>query len=1132
MNKKLTSVVIGVMTIAGLVGPTAFAQSNADLQAQIAALLSQIQTLQGQLGAGSTAPSSYSFSRDLTVGSSGADVKALQQFLNAHGAMVSGSGAGSPGNESTYFGALTKAALAQYQASNNIAPALGYFGPKTRAFLAASAGGTPPVTGGGTGGGVISPASGLAVSMAADNPVAGSIISGAGRMQVLSVNLSAGNNSAVTVNTLKFTKTGVVSDSSISGAYLVQSGKVIAQYTSLGSGVITFSNIGLAIAAGQTAEVTLAVDLSSAASAGNTVGFRINAAADVSATDVANAAITAAGNFPVNGNMMTVSTVTNPSLATLSMTSTTVGGTVFAGTQNVLVSQWTAAAANSAVWLKSLKFRVTGSATKSDIQNVKLYVNGAQVGSTLSSLPASGDAYFDLTANPAKLTTGNSTVQVYADIMGSPSYTFQFQLLNSFDVYAVDSQYNTSLSPTISGSAGTLITINQGQLTVSLSSDSPTGNLAKGQSSVTFAKFKIYAAGEAVKVKWLGFKLAFSADTSLGWDSQIKNVALIDDAGGQVGNTITSMLTAQTCTDSTQTFATGTAGAINCFGSSASPINYIIPANTTRVLSLKGDVQTTANFVSVTASLVGNVVNLQGLTSSQTANSGSVTGSARSLASSALTTAANSAVGTQTFTKNTAAAKIGSYALTASSAEGVTISNLTIQTGEVADVNYQNLIVKVGSTQFGTTYSTLSATTSYTFSGTAFTVPAGQTSIVDVYADVLTNAASRAGAATTLTGCTGNGVSSNSSVSCSSATGQVVNIGGAPTLAIGLDGGSAAAGQLVMGSLFNPLVSFRLTETSNVEDVKITDMVIFQKTAQATTTSFGNLTLYDGSLAVGTAGSGVQSANKVGSSTGLGYNYVFHFATPVIVTKSSSKTLVLKGDVSSYASGGATDVSTSTFSIATSTEYATTSTLVTALGASSNTAATNVLSAPNGNTQTVLRSVLTVTAASAASPRPGKSTVDDVGTITFTASSAGSISLNQVVLTYSGSMPSSTGGATSFNSLAANLKLYDPSTGAQVAGSSATTVATTSATFVYTIGTTNTGYILSAGASKTFTVRADSLTDATAGSTGISQTFGLTLASSTAVSYVDAIDGTGTTVNLPATAVPMVIVNVSYPSGT
>ena len=65
----------------------------------------------------------------------GDDVKALQVYLNTHGFMIASSGPGSSGNETTKFGAATKAALSKFQKAKGITPAAGYFGPKTRASL-------------------------------------------------------------------------------------------------------------------------------------------------------------------------------------------------------------------------------------------------------------------------------------------------------------------------------------------------------------------------------------------------------------------------------------------------------------------------------------------------------------------------------------------------------------------------------------------------------------------------------------------------------------------------------------------------------------------------------------------------------------------------------------------------------------------------------------------------------------------------------------------------------------------------------------------------------------------------------------------------------------------------------------
>ena len=71
---------------------------------------------------------------DLTVGSIGNGVTWLQNFLvtkNLGTAATALSNVGSTG----YFGPLTQAALAEYQASVGIRPAVGYYGPITRSYI-------------------------------------------------------------------------------------------------------------------------------------------------------------------------------------------------------------------------------------------------------------------------------------------------------------------------------------------------------------------------------------------------------------------------------------------------------------------------------------------------------------------------------------------------------------------------------------------------------------------------------------------------------------------------------------------------------------------------------------------------------------------------------------------------------------------------------------------------------------------------------------------------------------------------------------------------------------------------------------------------------------------------------------
>ncbi len=73
--------------------------------------------------------------RTLSLTMTGEDVRTLQKILNANGYAITASGAGSSGNETTYFGAATQAAVIRFQRDKGIAPAAGLVGPVTRAAL-------------------------------------------------------------------------------------------------------------------------------------------------------------------------------------------------------------------------------------------------------------------------------------------------------------------------------------------------------------------------------------------------------------------------------------------------------------------------------------------------------------------------------------------------------------------------------------------------------------------------------------------------------------------------------------------------------------------------------------------------------------------------------------------------------------------------------------------------------------------------------------------------------------------------------------------------------------------------------------------------------------------------------------
>src|SRR3989344_7690150 len=146
---KATSAFVGIATALFMLGGVAVipasAQTVADLQAQVNALMATITALNVQisaLGGGTTGGGTgYTFTRNLKMGDSGEDVRQLQIGLNANAATrVAASGVGSPGSESTYFGALTKAAVVKFQnlyAADVLTPlgltsGTGFFGAASR----------------------------------------------------------------------------------------------------------------------------------------------------------------------------------------------------------------------------------------------------------------------------------------------------------------------------------------------------------------------------------------------------------------------------------------------------------------------------------------------------------------------------------------------------------------------------------------------------------------------------------------------------------------------------------------------------------------------------------------------------------------------------------------------------------------------------------------------------------------------------------------------------------------------------------------------------------------------------------------------------------------------------------------
>lgn len=996
--------------------PKAGAVTIEELMAQINALQAQLLQLQGAPAAGAC-----TFTRSLYVGvSSGEDVRCLQKYLNSTGYTVSSSGAGSMGNETTFFGSLTRSAVSRWQAANNVSPTAGYFGTISRAKYTALAGGPVPTPGPGPA--PAPTAGGLNVALAANTPVTRSIVVGAASMSFGKWNFTAGSGD-VTVTTLKFKRSGISADAELGSAYLYdEDGNYLAQYSGLGSGVLTFTNSSglFTVKTGTTKNVELRLDVSTSASNNHTMAWSLE-----SASDVTSNATSISGSFPSMSNAMAFVSVTDPAIATLTATTVTTGSSVNAGTTGYLAGSFTLQSANSAVLLDRIVLIQNGSLiSATDVGNIKLVTTGGQqLGAVLPSLKSDGTGTFVM--SPAYEIPSGQTIQVnvYADILAGVNRTLKFNVLNLRDIQARDKTYNVGVNPSASVTM-TQSTIEAGTLTVTLDPSSPTGNIAPGQTNVTLAKFKVVSYGEQVKVKFVPFKVTFattSAVLALLIDDEIDNTYLVDDAGNQIGTTITG---AVTLTDTAGVWDDSETVAAT-FGTSSANINYLIPANVTRIWSLKADIPTGADATSITAALRAGTDNYQGQISLSNGSSTAVNGNALTVQSNPFQAKLNSALGTGNLVKGQGSARIGSFVLSASSAEGINVSTMTVTSSTTFP--FSNLMIKVNGVQFGDVKGSVSASTDYTFSGSSPSlISAGGNVTVDVYADVLSTAtnlgssyyvqldsASAVGAITattqTLKNTAGTAIDNADDITAQAFT---INVAG-PTITLDNDSSNPAAYQAVMGKTSQTLGIWRING-GTTEDANITEISIKNRVGTSgNEASFENLQWYKGGVAVGPVVVSATASGSPGSETG--YLYTWTFGTPVVAPQNGGIALELRGNVSSFAGGGATSNSTHTFGFNRDDAYVlargsgSSLTAVvndsagTALGTASTWAGNNDTTT-EVNTITVARTKLTVTSdpIGIVTTDHTKQSADVMAVFVFTADPAYDVTISTVTLKLAG----------------------------------------------------------------------------------------------------------------------------------
>jgi len=768
MSKKLIGIIASVALVLSLAGASvASALTAADISMlQAAGIISSAQaaSLSASI-AGTPAVSSTTFAKDLTVGSRGADVTALQNLLGVSPA-------------TGYFGALTKAAVIKYQLSKGITPAAGYFGAKTRAVVNGSSSTSST-------GGVVVSGTDLSVSLAATSPAASAMIAGQAAADLAEFTFINKSAAPAVVTNITLQRTGVSADTNLQNVYLYSGAVRLTDAAAVSSGKITFNAASGIFTVPAASSITIAVKADIASTANGSL-------IAVALTGV-TASIPVSAVYPVSGASMSVFNATGIAQATSSVD--TIGTNITAGAVNQTIWSTSLTQSQRAVYLKSLALKIIGSIPSNSIQNVKLFVAGVQVAQA-SGMDANSMITFDLTSAPYKIDSGRK-FEVRADIVNGSNRTFNVQLQNASDLQLIDSNYNVGI--TVGGSypqASGQFSVSKGSVIAQLDSSLADGNIVTGSTNVPLARYTLKAYGEDMKISSL---VASSSD-------QLDNVALYAN-GVQIGSTQTI--------SSTSTSYTYNVGS-----------SLIIPAGQVVTLEVRGDIKyngtnaTTSGVNTININLLAGSSNAQGSYSSELSPvpATSILSQTMTVVGGGLTAAENSSFITIA-TPNTSNVRIGSYVLKADSSEAVRVTNLKVNIGGTvsATTTLSNLYTSVNGVS--TNPVGLISTGDNNFS-VDFTIPANSSTIVDIYADVASVVVGGNSATTTLTA-TGYGVGSNISLSAARIGTKVLTIGNG-ALQNATVAGTSPVKQLVVGGSTSKIVDYSFV--SNSGDSVITDL--------------------------------------------------------------------------------------------------------------------------------------------------------------------------------------------------------------------------------------------------------------------------------------------------------------------
>jgi len=835
------------------------------------------------------------------LGSRSDEVMKLQQALNNDSdTAVALSGAGSKGNETTFFGPATKAAVAKFQVKYGISPAAGYFGPLTRAkmnSLFASAPVTP-----------VNPPVVPGTPSVPQVPVA------AGSLRVTAASLQPANSlaplSATRIPFTKFTITAGATDVPLSSVTVERTGTSVS--SALDSVVLLDENgdqIGIAktlnsvnramvgdpivIKAGTSRTFTIGANRPSAQVAG-TGGTVIS----LDLVAVNTTAVVAGDALPIRGATHTIND--NLVIGTVRMAR---GGIDPGADQNkeIGVTGYTFSSVKveagpaEAMTLKSIRWNQVESAGIADLANLKTYVDGV----AYDAVSTDGGRYYTSTfGNGILIDKGFSKdISIKGDIIGGSARKARFDIAKRTDINLVGNVYGFGILPPQSANCGTVscfttsedpwykgstVTMNNGTMTVSSDNTVSAQNIAVNLMNQPLGGWSVEVRGEPISIAKMVFDVTVVGDLV----SNITNVVLVDANGSVL------------------------AGPVDGVGAGTGTFTFTdtvtLPTGVTK-LALKGKLGNT--YVSNDTVIVSSNPQTQWTTARGQVTGNSITPAPNSILTGSTMTVKSGAlaisVSSQPVAQNVIAGanqfEFARYVFDAGqSGEEVRITSIPLLLAVGAPMTASNLsscTLYDGNTALVTGGNVVNPSVvgdiSFTFDGTGLMIPKGTSKNISLKCNV----------AAGVTGTVAWGLTNNSAVfsgasgmmsgqtvteTMIASAGQTMTLAASGTYLVSGDSSSAYNYRAVRAGTEVALAAYRFTATAN-EDITIRQISLeLGNIASSSSSDLAGeqVTLWDGATLVGV---GQFTTSAYATST---------LTAPFVVPKNGVKTLVVKGTLS------------------------------------------------------------------------------------------------------------------------------------------------------------------------------------------------------------------------------------------